>query len=211
MNNKIIKRAYTSMLTYQISDNEKDQAEKAIRWFNHCLKLLEQCDEHLNLIYNPFKKSPDIIPDKIFERRSILRNYRDKVVDNFNKFKKAAFKSYVIMQPFTTDTQTEKLMKSFVSSIEDIEIQVNRFVDLFDNLKSEDFSKGVIVAIENIKKEIVQLNQVVDERIKNHLQTNILARNWVDGISSELQEKVEKKSPLVMQLVEDRMKTLNSK
>lgn len=197
------------MMTYQITDGEKEQAEKAMRWFNHCLKLLEQCDEHLNLIYNPFKKSPDITPDKIFERRSMLRSYRDKVADNFNKFKKAAFKAYVIMQPFTSDTQTEKLMKSFVSAIEDIETQVNRFVDLFDNLKAEDFSKGIVTAIENIKKEIVQLEQIVDERVKNHLQTNILARNWVDSVSNELQEKVEKKSPLVMQLVEDRMKMLD--
>lgn len=197
------------MMTYQISDNEKERAEKAMRWFNHCLKLLEQCDEHLNLLYNPFKKSPDITVEKIFERRAMLRTYRDKVVDNFNKFKKAAFKAYVIMQPFTSDTQTEKLMKSFVSSIEDIEIQVNRFVDLFGNLKLEDFSKAVVTGIENIKKEIVQLEQIVDERVKDHLQTNILARNWVDNVSNELQEKVEKKSPLVMQLVEDRMKLLN--
>lgn len=197
------------MMTYQVSDSEKDQAEKAMRWFDHCLKLLEQCDEHLNLIYNPFKKTPDITVEKVFARRAMLRMYRDKVADNFNKFKKAAFKAYVLMQPFTSDTQTEKLMKSFVASIEDIEIQVNRFVDLFGNLKSEDFSKAVVTAIDNIKKEIVQLEQIVDERVKNHLQTNILARNWVDNVSNELQEKVEKKSPLVMQLVEDRMKLLD--
>jgi len=200
------KQAYNSMLTYQISDSEKERAEKAMRWFNHCLKIVEQCDKHLNLIYNPFKKSPDTTPEVIFKHRAMLRRYRDKVVNNFNKFKKAAFKAYVIMQPFTSDTQTEKLLKSFVASIEDIEIQVNRFVDLFDNLQSEDFSKGVITAIDNIKKEIVQLEQIVNERVKNHLQTNILARNWVDSISNELQEKVEKKSPLVMQLVEDRVK-----
>jgi len=197
------------MMTYQISDNEKDLAEKAMRWFNHCLKLLERCDDHLNLLYNPFKKSPDITVEKIFQRRAMLRVYRDKVAKNFNKFKRAAFKAYVIMQPFTSDTQTEKLIKSFVASIEDIEIQVNRFVDLFSDLQSEDFSKAVISAIDNIKKEIVQLKQIVDERIKEHLQTNILARNWVDNVSNELQEKVEKKSPLVMQLVEERMKLLD--
>jgi len=203
------KRAYSSMVTYQIDDSEKEQAEKAIRWFKHCLKILEQCDDHLNLIYNPLKKSPDIAPDKIFARRFMLRTYRDKVVENFNRFKQVAFKAYVMMQPFTSDTQTEKLLKSFVSSVEDIEIQVNRFIDLFANLKNEEFSKGIVVAIENIKKEIVQLKQIVDERVKDHLQTNILARNWVDNVSNELQEKVEKKSPLVMQLVEDRMKMLN--
>lgn len=194
------------MMTYQVSDSEKDQAEKAMRWFNHCLKVLEQSEEHLNLIYNPFKKENNISADEIFKIRAALRRYRDKVVENFNRFKKVAFKCYVIMQPFTSDTQTEKLLKSFVASIEDVETQVNRFVELFSNLKSEDFVKGVVTAIENIKKEISQLEQIVEDRMKDHLQTNILARNWVDNVSNELQEKVEKKSPLVMQLVEERMK-----
>jgi hypothetical protein len=202
----IKKRAYSAMMSYQVSDGEKDQAEKAMRWFNHCIKVLEQSEEHLNLMYNPFKKDPNISPEEIFKIRAALRRYRDKVVENFNKFKKVAFKCYVIMQPFTSDTQTEKLLKSFVSSIEDVETQVNRLVELFSNLKSEDFAKGVVAAIENIKKETAQVEQIINERMKDHLQTNILARNWVDSVSNELQEKVEKKSPLVMQLVEDRMK-----
>lgn len=202
----IKKRAYSAMMTYKVSDSEKDQAEKAIRWFNHCVKVLEQCEEHLNLIYNPFKKNENISSNDIFKIRAALRRYRDKVVDNFNKFKKISFKCYVIIQQFTSDTQTEKLLKSFVTSIEDIETQVNRFIDLFSNLKSDEFVKGIIVAIENIKKETAQLKQIIDDRIKDHLQTNILARNWVDSVSVELQEKVEKKSPLVMQLVEERMK-----
>lgn len=204
----MIKRSYSSMMSYQITDSEKERAEKAMRWFTHCLKLLEQCDDHLNLMYNPFKKNVEIPADEIFARRASLRSYRDKVVENFNIFKKVAFKAYVIMQPFTSDTQIEKIMKSFVTSIEDVETQVNRFVDLFNNIKSEDFVKGIITAIEHIKKEIAELTQIVEDRVKNHLQVHILARNWVDSVSDELQEKVEKKSPLVMQLVEDRMKMM---
>src|SRR5438552_4082434 len=99
------KRAYISMMTYQISDEEKDRAEKAMRWFDHSIKVLEQCDEHLNLIYNPFKKDPNIQADKLFNSRAMLRGFRDKMAENFNNFKKVSFKCYVIMQPFTTDTQ----------------------------------------------------------------------------------------------------------
>ncbi len=202
----ITKRAYAAMMTYRVTDKEKEQAEKAIRWFNHCAKVLDQAENHLDLLYNPFKKTQNIASSDIFKIRAALRRYRDKVVENFNNFKKTAFKCYVIMQPFTSDTQTEKLLKSFTSAIEDIETQVNRFVDLFNNLKSDDFAKGAVTGIELIKKEIAQLKQIIDERIIHHLQGNILARNWVDNISEELQEKVEKKSPLVMQLVQERLK-----
>ncbi len=192
------------MLTYQITDEEKRVAEKALLWFEHCVKVLHQANEHLNLIYDPFKQTPDATPEQVFQYRSALRLYRDKVADNFNLFKKVAFKCYVIMQPFTSDTQTEKILKSFVMAIDDIEKQVNRCIDLFSNLKAPDFTKSLITAIDNIKKEIAELEQIIDDRIKTHIQTNILARNWVDNIGQELQEKVEKKSPLVMELVKQR-------
>lgn len=199
-----IRRAYASLMTYEISDSEKDHAEKAIRWFNYALKKLEACDTHLDLIYTPLKQKDGITPDALFKIRASLRLYRDKVAENFNDFKTAAFKCYVMMQPFTSDTQTEKVLKSFVASIEDIETQVNRFIELFDNLKSEDFIEAIIPAIDHIKKEISELKQIVEDRMKGHIQSNILAKNWVDAVSNELQEKVEKKSPLVMQLVEER-------
>lgn len=200
----IERRAYSAMLTYQVSDDEKDQAQKAMRWFNFCLKQLEQCKDHLNLIYNPFKDGENISPDKIFEIRATLRRYRDKVIENFNLLKKIAFKAYATMQPFTSDTQTEKILKSYVAVIENLETQVNRFADLFANLKSEEFTKGVISGIDNIMKEIAQLDQLINERMKTHIQTNILAKGWVDSVSESLQEQVEKKSPLVMRLHQDR-------
>lgn len=203
------RRVYAAMMSYEVSDAEKDQAQKAIRWFNYCVKVLSQCDKHLDLIYNPFKKNSNLTPEEIFKIRSTLRLYRDKVVDNFNEFKKIAFKCYAIIQAFVSDTQVEKLIKSFIASVEDIEVQVNRLVELFSNLKSEQFVTGLIKAIENIKKEITEFTQIVDERVKTHFQTNILARNWIDNVSNELQEKVEKKSPLVMKLMDERMKMLD--
>lgn len=193
-------------MSYQVSDKEKLQAEKALRWLEFCLKILKQSSDHLNLIYNPFKKNSSLPADRVFKYRAALRRYRDKVVDNFNNFKKVSFKCYVLLQPFTSDTQIEKLLKSFVMAIDDIEKQVNRFIDLFSDLKSPEFAKAVVSGIDNIKKEVVQLEQIIEDRMKNHIRNNILARNWVDTISQELQDKVERKIPLVIQLVQEREK-----
>lgn len=203
------KFAYPAMMSYEVSAPEKQQAEKAMRWFDFCLALFEQCDDHLNLIYNPFKKNENIAPDKIFERRAMLRGYRDEVIKKFNKLKTACFKAYATVQMFTSDTEIEKLMNSFVASVEDIEIQVNRLVDLFSDLKNPDFVKGVISGIDHIKKEKAQFDQLIDERLKNHIKTNILNRNWVDNVSTELKQTVEKRSPLALRLVEQRQQMLD--
>lgn len=207
-NNK--KKSYAIQLTYTVPSEEKDRATKILLYLDHLLKILKLCEEHIDLIYIPFKDNPEISPDQTFKARAALRRYRDKVADNFNVFKRQAFKCFTLLQPFSTDTQIVKLSKSFVLSVNDIEKQVNRFIELFTNIKSKDFGQSIVKGAEGIKKETAQLSQIVEDRIKNHIRNNILARSWVDNISDELQQKIEKKIPLSVELVEERNKKLEN-
>jgi len=205
------KKSYAIQMTYEVPSEEKDRASKIILYLDHLIKILQFCDEHLDLIYTPFKDNPEISPDQTFKARAALRRYRDKVADNFNVFKRQAFKCFLLLQPFSADTQIVKLSKSFVLSIDDVEKQVNRFLDLFSNLQSKEFGQAVVKGAEGIKKELAQLQQIVEDRIKNHIQNNILARNWVDSVSDELQQKVEKKIPLAIELVDERNEKLENR
>jgi hypothetical protein len=200
------RKIYAVDLTYEVPNLEKDKASKIILHLDHLLKVLKVCEEHLNLIYTPFKDNQNITPEQTFSARAALRRYRDKAVDNFNIFKRQAFKCFVLIQPFSFDSQMVKLSKSFVLAISDIEKQVNRFVDLFSDLESKDFGQTIVKSIDNIKKELAQIEQIIEDRMKDHIQNNILARSWVDMVSDELQEKVEKKIPLSIELVEKRNK-----
>jgi hypothetical protein len=203
------KKTYALQMTYEVPSEEKDRAAKIIVYLDHLLKILKFCDDHLSLIYTPFKDNQDISPEQVFKARAALRRYRDKLVDNFNVFKRQAFKCFVLLQPFSMDTQIVKLMKSFVLSIDDVEKQVNRFVDLFSNLESKEFAQAVVKGAEGIKNELAQLEQIIEDRMKKHIQNNILAINWVDSVSDELQKKVEDRIPLSIKLVEERNKALD--
>jgi hypothetical protein len=202
------KKAYITELTYDISDIEKQQAEKALIFFDTTAKLLSKAADHLNIMKTPFKESPDMDSNSVMNSRAALRRFRDKVVDNFNEFKHAAFKCVHIMQKFATDTQTVKLMKSFISTIDILESKVNLFVALFDDLQSKDFSKDIVSIIEDIQKEASGLDDIIDNRIKSHIQTNILAKSWADSVSDELQLKIEKETPLMIDLF-NKNKSLN--
>lgn len=199
-----MRKIYAIQLSYEVPSEDKDKANKALLFLDYILKLLKKCDQHLDLMFIPFKNNPNVSPDQIFQARAGLRRYRDKVVDNFNDFKKYAFRTYIILQYFSSDTQIIKLNKSFVLSIDDIEKQVNRFVDLFSALDAKEFPTNIVKAIENIKKEVSQFEQIVEDRIISHIKDNILSKSWIDNISDELQEKVEKKIPLSIQLVNER-------
>lgn len=205
----MIKKAYSVQMSYNVSDAEKSQAEQALLCFSHTLKSLTQASNHLNLMKTPFKDNPDMSPQEVMAARAAIRRFRDKVIDNFNEFKHNAFKCVNIMQSFASDTQTVKLMKSFIASIDGLEVKVNSFADIFTDLQSKEFSKDIVKSIEDIQKECEELEEIIDERIRDHIQNNILATSWVDSVSNDLQMKIEQKTPLILDLFNSRQEQLN--
>lgn len=205
----INKKAYSIQMSYNVSDEEKKLAEKALLYFDFALKKLNIATTHLNIMKTPFKENPEIDPKSIINARAALRRFRDKVIDNFNEFKVVCFNCVNIMQSFASDTQSVKLMKSFISSIDGVEVKVNDFADLFLDLQSKEFVNDIVKIIEEIQKESDSLEEIIDERIKNHIQTNILAKSWVDSISNNLQVNIEKKTPLILDLFNKRQDQLN--
>lgn len=205
----INKKAYSIQMSYNVSDEEKAQAEKALLYFDFAIKKLHTATTHLNIMKTPFKESPEIDAKSIMQARAALRRFRDKVIDNFNEFKIVCFNCVNLMQSFASDTQSLKLMKSFISSIDGVEVKVNDFADLFLDLQSKDFVVNIVKSIEEIQKESDSIDEIIDERIKNHIQTNILAKSWVDSISNDLQVNIEKKTPLILDLFNKRQDQLN--
>jgi len=205
----MIKKSYSVQMSYDVSDSERSQAEKALLYFKAAEKYLVQASDHLNIMKTPFKDNQDMTPEDVMTARAVIRRFRDKGIENFDKFKKVAFDCVNLMQTFSSDTQTLKLMKSFIASVDDLETGVNQFADLFNDLHSKDFVKDVVAAIENIQKQCDEIEKIIDERIKSHIQTNILAKSWVDSISNDLQMKIEKKTPLIVDLYNQRQEQLN--
>jgi hypothetical protein len=205
----IKKKGYAIQMSYEVSDTEKKQAEQALLCFSTALKALQQASDHLNIMKTPFKDNPDMSPDEVMKARAAIRRFRDKAIENFNHFKEIAFECVNTMQLFSSDTQSVKLMKSMISAIDELEVKVNKFAEIFDDLQSKDFSKNVVTSIEDVQHQCDDIDEIIDERIKPHVQNNILATSWVDSVSQDLQMKVEKQTPLIMDLYQKRQDQLN--
>jgi len=189
-----------SQLSYNISAAEKNQAEKALICFKHTKKSLKLAIEYIDILYTPFKENSDITAEEIIKYRAALRRFRDKAIENFNTFKLLSFECVQVMDIFSSDSQINKLIKTFISMIDDIQSDVNKFVDEFKDLKSKTFIPDIIKCIDNIKKNSDQLQEIIDERILSHIQENILSSTWIDDVSRELKRKIEKKKPLIIDL-----------
>jgi hypothetical protein len=203
------KKSYSIQMSYEVSDAEKAHAEQALLCFESALKVLRQASDHLDIMKTPFKDNQDINPEEVMKARAAIRRFRDKAIDNFNHFKEVAFRCVNTMQTFASDTQSVKLMKSMITSIDELEVKVNDFSEVFDDLQSKDFSKNVVTAIQNVQDQCDDIEEIIDERIKPHIQNNIIATSWVDSVSQDLQMKIEKQTPLVMDLYNQRQEQLN--
>lgn len=205
----MIKKAYAVQMTYDVTDAEKNQAEKALLYFEHTAKSLQLASDHLDIMKTPFKDNPEMDPQEVMKARAAIRRFRDKSIENFNEFKRQAFQCVNVMHIFESDTQTLKLMKSFISSIDELEVKVNKFSELFADLEAKSFPQDVVKSLEDIQKQCEDIEEIIDERIKNHIQTNILATSWVDSVSNDLQVRIEEKTPLVVDLFNQRQDQLN--
>jgi hypothetical protein len=205
-----MKKAYAIQLSYNISDNEKLVAEKALLYFSDASKKLEMANNHLNILKIPFEENQDITKESLMEQRVAVRNFRDKSIDNFNLFKISAFKCVDIMQNFSSDTESVKMLKSFISEIDNLESYVNDFADLFKNINSNEFKPLILKNIKLIQDKCEEIQDLIDQRIKVHLQTNILAKSWVNTVSNQLQKTVEKKRPIILDLYNKMQNELNT-
>jgi len=205
----MIKLSYSTQMSYKVTDAEKHQAEQAFLYFNAAGKTLTDAQDYLNVMKTPFKDNQDMAPDDVWKARPVVRRFRDTAIDKFNIFKRDAFKCVDLMQIFSTDTQTLKLIKSFISAIDELEVSVNSFVDLFNDLQAKNFVTDAVASIETIQKQCDDIDEIIDERIKSHIQTNILATSWVDTIGNDLDMKIEKKTPLILDLYNKRQEQLN--
>ena len=205
----IPRRAYVAQLSYDITNAEKEQGEKALLAFDYAIRELNKSIEHITIMGTPFKNNPDIKSEEIIKFRAALRRYRDKTIDNFNAFKISAFKAIVALKPFSMDTEFAKLTKSFISLVESIETEVNKFSELFNALEDKNFVASIVQSLTAIDKEAEDVKKLIEDRIKKHLQEDVLGKTWMNGVSDELQIQIENYTPKLLELEKNRQEQLS--
>ena len=190
-------------ISTDISEEEKYYAKKIILNFKQCSKMLEFSKEYLESIFTPFKDNPNISGEEIYKERAMFREYRDELVNNFNEFKLIAFKCVNLCRRFESDNEVLKLINSFIMIIDELEKLVNQLIENFESskLKSNDFVKNITSKIEEIKKKISDINNLINDRIKTYFQENILASNWLDEIAEKHKIQLNKYEPIMVDIM----------
>jgi len=198
------KLANSIEMSFDISDSEKKLAEDAINLVLKVVNLLSLAKDHLDIMYNPFKKNNSVSTESLIRSRGKLNIYKQQVKKNFEEVKLVSFYAVTKLNNFKTDNHILELINSFKDSMSSLEKQVVIFLDILDDFKSEEFRDSVLAAIESIRKEILDLNNLVKDRIVTHIDENIIGKDWTSSIDNKLKDKVKEEVPLIIQLTKER-------
>ncbi len=204
----MIKLAQLVEMSLDVPDGDKKIARKIVQKLQQIIKKIELFNKQLDIIYNPFKNNNDVSTDSIVENRGTIRRYRDELEKIFTEMRTLAYITLQEMNYFNIDSHIMDLIKTFTSSFNDIDESVNILLENLDDYKSEKYKDNVISTIENAQKQCGQFESLIKERIVKHINDNIIASNWYDGISETVQTSVKQNEPAIIRLFKEREEQL---
>jgi hypothetical protein len=195
-------------MSLDVSSHEQKVAQKSIVYFQLLNKKLESFNTHLDILYNPLKSNENVSEKSVIDHRSALRRFHDKVQENFEELKKIAIYCLQNFNYFSSDTKINELIRTFNDSFNDVEDGLDVLLDALNNWQDKEFRNHIIQNMENVKKQIKELEDLVEERIIDYINTNIFAKNWVDNLDEDLKMSIKEREPYVKQLHKEREEAL---
>lgn len=205
------KKAYSIQMNYSVPESEKQIAKQAEAYLEYLENKLDKFSQYLDIIYLPFKKYHNVDMEMITEYRRTFIQYKDEVKKRFLSINDLVYKIIKLLNNFSSDTSTSEIVESFINSVKDLEKYVETFVSIFSNFNDNDFSKYIISTIDSINKQINQTKQLVKDRLVEHIDTNILAKDWMSDLETKIDLEENTNLPLVMRLFRERQEALSKK
>lgn len=198
------KLAETIEMSIDIPESDKKIAARAVLHFEKLVRKLTALNKHLNAMYNPFKEYQQVSQESVMKYRGAVWQYLKQIRENFENIREMAILCVRDMSHFNTDTHITELISTFTDDFGDIEDQVVSLLHVLSNWDHPSYKDNVVSAMENLKKEVAELRKLIYDRIIDHINTNILVKNWVDEVDDDLSSSIKKREPLISRLYRER-------
>lgn len=190
-------------MSFDVPDSEIQVATLAIERFEDVIKAVRTAVIQLDTVYNPFKDADEIPKQDIIDRRGAFFIYSNKITENFNNMKKKALLALKELNNFSIDNQVQDLISAFNDSVETLEDAVNKLLETLDEYESDTFRDDVVAYVEDIQKKADELEDIINDRVIDFIDVNILAKSWVTDSNNGLDIEIIDKVPLITELVQE--------
>lgn len=213
----MFKSADTVEMSLDITDAEKKTAREMVELLTLLLDKMLGFNNYLNILYNPFKEYQTVSEESVHKYRAALWRFSEEVEKKYLglkaqesnnpkdwPIKKTAFVAAAKLKEFSSDTHIAKLLESFSDDVTDVEDNVISLVAIIRNYENPTFRNNVVTQMENTKKEMSELKKLIEDRIIDHVNANILAKNWIEDSGKELNIPVQEREPYIVRLYRER-------
>jgi hypothetical protein len=140
-------------------------------------------------------------------RPSFSRSYKNEIKEKYNKLKE---KIVVIISQllFFDDMAVKEFISSLKGNVSDVENEVEALMQILNDPKTPDFKNSITKTIESIFSESLQLKKMLEERIIDHINKNILGDSWFEEINKN---KSDVKLAPIIDLYRQRQEELERK
>jgi hypothetical protein len=205
------KIAQTIDFSTEITDSEKKNAEEALLRLEEAMYHLNQAVEHLDVIYDPFDQHDNISTESVVEKRGVLNRFKQASKEKFERFKYLCILAMQKLYNFSNgDTDIKEIIGTLESSIIEVEDKLEEFYDVLSDYESPHFRNAVLSTIDGIRKKSEDLNDLVYDRIIEHINTNLIGKTWMSDAEDQLNIEMEKKTPLLLELFKQRQEMLGA-
>ncbi len=175
----IEKIAYQVQMSFKVNDEEKHTAQKCVEYFSMLMNNCDLANDFLSKIYEPFsEEGAEVSAKDLHDKRGLLNRYKQSLKKRYNKIKLLAFYALQTFNKFSNDTHSIELITAFESDFNVLIKGVEDVLDVLSNYKSDSFKDALIAAIDIVKKESAELEQLIRDRILDHINNNILNVSW---------------------------------
>ena len=158
-----------------------------------------------------FKKHKKISTKAAIKRRGVLNRFKQSSIKKFNKFKKRAFLAIRRLDKFSNgDKDIQELISSFESSVGELEEGLTSFYEALGNYEAPEFRDDVLSSIEAVKAAHESLEDLITDRIIEHIDTEILAKSWMSERKNEFHVTDDERRALITQLFDERQQMLDA-
>lgn len=204
----LLKLAQTINMTLDVPQNEKKIAANVVLYFEKLIKKLSALETLLDKMYQPFKAYTTISEDSVYKYRQAVWNYSKEIKELFEEINDLATVCVNGLNKFESDTHISDLTSSVVDNFNDLEDEITELTKTISNWENPDYKNAIISSMDDTKVTIEDLTKLITERVIDHINTNILAKSWMDKVTEKYKDSINENEPAIKRLFKERLEKL---
>lgn len=178
-----------------VSDTERQVAKELKQEFKQILKKLDVALDSVIDIKDAIVKQRPTQEELKDRYKGRLLRYRRRIRSLFNDFLQSVKLSLEKMAKIS-DAETIRLREIIIAEIEEMSDGVEAVLDLFDEVHKDGFTASLEGITSQMQKRQSSINDVIDDRLFNHLDHDILGRMKI----SQLRLRINKRKRIMTQM-----------